>query len=99
MRDGRPADAYSHSALHAEQKRMFANESVPYYSWHYPPMYLLVAALLAGLPYFGALALWMALTLPLFLLAMRRIAPGRQAILVTLAYPAVFVNLIHGQNG
>ncbi len=78
---------------------MFANESVPYYSWHYPPMYLLVAALLAGLPYFGALALWMALTLPLFLLAMRRIAPGRQAILVTLAYPAVFVNLIHGQNG
>ncbi len=99
VREGHAADAYSHAALHAAQKRIFASEAVPYYSWHYPPTYLLVAGLLAGLSYFGALAVWMALTLPLYLLAIRRIVAGRQAMLVALAYPAVFVNLIHGQNG
>ncbi len=95
VREGQAADAYSHVALHAAQKRIFASEAVPYYSWHYPPTYLLVA----GLPYFGALAVWMALTLPLYLLAIWRIVASRQATLVALAYPAVFINLIHGQNG
>jgi alpha-1,2-mannosyltransferase len=99
VRDGRPAEAYDHAALHAAQQGIFASEAVPYYGWHYPPTYLWVAGLFAGLPYLAALALWLALTLPLYLFAIRRIVAGRQAVLLALAYPAAFVNLIHGQNG
>jgi len=99
VREGRPAAAYDHAALHAAQQRVFDSEAVPYYGWHYPPTYLWVAELFAGLPYLAALALWLALTLSLYLLAIRRIVPGRQAMLLALAYPAAFVNLIHGQNG
>ncbi len=99
VRDGRAADAYDHAALHAAQQRIFASDAVPYYGWHYPPTYLWVAGLFAGLPYLAALALWLALTLPLYLLAINRIVAGRPAMLLALAYPAAFVNLIHGQNG
>lgn len=71
---------------------------VPYYGWHYPPMFLMVASLLALLPYGWALLAWMAATLPAYLAAIRKILPAREAVMAALAFPAVFVNLGHGQN-
>jgi hypothetical protein len=62
-------------------------------------MLLLPAAALAMPPYLAGVAVWMAVTLPLYLAAMRRIVPDPRGWLPALAYPAVFVNLIHGQNG
>jgi hypothetical protein len=41
----------------------------------------------------------MALTLVAYLVTMWRILPHRDTVLVALAFPAVFVNLGHGQNG
>ncbi|MDB5596875.1 MAG: hypothetical protein JWM36_3836 [Hyphomicrobiales bacterium] len=72
--------------------------------WHYPPYFLPVAAALAALPYFWALALWQGGTLCLYLAAMlasmsQSAARQGQVILLAAAYPAVFVNLGHGQNG
>lgn len=78
------------------------------YGWHYPPFFLLIAAGLANLPYLGALALWSAATLALYLMAMRlllkssvapQLARGASWWLLSLGFPAVMVNLLHGQNG
>ncbi len=38
-------------------------------------------------------------TLPAYVLAIRGIIPGREAMWAALAFPGVFVNLGHGQNG
>lgn len=96
---GDAAAAYDWARAHAAEKTVFNDPATPFYGWHYPPFFLIVAALLALLPYGGALALWMAATLPAYLLAIRSIVPQPPAMLVALAFPAVFVNLGHGQNG
>lgn len=97
--DGRAAEAYDWTAHHTVQKQVFADPNIPFYGWHYPPFFLMAAALLALLPYTAAWAAWMVATLPLYLAAMRAILPKRDTILVALAFPAVFVNITHGQNG
>src|SRR5262249_6205532 len=84
----------------------------PFYSFLYPPFFLLIAAALAWLPYGPALVLWQGASLALYLLGMRALlrsaqppqgspplAEDRLWILLALAFPAVFVNLGHGQNG
>src|SRR6185437_2824068 len=80
----------------------------PFYGWHYPPFFLLVASPLAHLPYIPALIAWQAVTLALFLAAMwlllrkgpmPELAQKPVWILLALAFPAVFVNLTHGHNG
>jgi hypothetical protein len=77
------------------------------YGWHYPPVFLLIAAPLAVLSYGAALALWLAATLALYLFAVRlllkahapTLARGASWWLLALGFPAVLVNLLHGQNG
>jgi hypothetical protein len=44
-----------------------------FYGWHYPPFFLGLAAFLATMPYWLALALWQAVTLGLYLIAIRAI--------------------------
>jgi alpha-1,2-mannosyltransferase len=89
--------------LHAEQQLF--GKSTPFYAWAYPPIFFLVTAPLAALPYLPALAVWQFATLLLYLagiaLLLRRgfdLAADRTVLLVVLAFPAVFVNLTHGQN-
>lgn len=97
---GAPEASYDLARHYAEQQREFG-PNVAFYGWHYPPMFLGVAALLATMPYFWALGVWQAATLPLYLLAVWKILGGlnRETWLLALAYPAVFVNLLHGHNG
>lgn len=96
---GKPEAAYDWPSEYAVEKTVFGGRDVPFYGWHYPPIFLAVAALLALFPYAWALSLWMAVTLPAYVIAMRAIVPKRETLLVALAFPAVFVNLGHGQNG
>ena len=98
--EGAPEASYNITRHYAEQVREFGR-GVPFYGWHYPPMFLALAGLLATLPYLGALIVWQAATLPLYLAAIVRIAGSRDKTvwLAALAFPAVFVNLTHGHNG
>jgi hypothetical protein len=96
---GRPAQAYEPARQHAAEKAVFGGREVPFYGWHYPPLFLLVAAGLALLPYGWALLAWMALTLPAYLMVIRTIVPRPETLLIAVAFPAVLVNLGHGQNG
>lgn len=95
---GQPDAAYDHQRHHAEQKATFDNDAVPFYGWLYPPLFLMLVAVLALMPYPVALFVWMAATLAAYLAVLRRIAPYAQTTILALAFPAVFVNLGHGQN-
>lgn len=97
-----PFDLERHIA--AQRAEFGADSDV--FGWHYPPYFLAPAAALAHLPYLEALALWQMATLALYLvalLALMRCAAtnveGWRVVLLALAFPAVLVNLGHGQNG
>ena len=98
VREGKPGDAYDPHAQHAAEQRVFGPET-PFFGWHYPPFFLMVAAALAALSYPSALLGWIALTLPAYLAVIHSILPRRETLLAAAAFPAVIVNIGHGQNG
>ncbi|MBI1214617.1 MAG: DUF2029 domain-containing protein [Alphaproteobacteria bacterium] len=98
---GHPADAYDYKKHYAVQKAALPYKQdvkPPFFGWHYPPIFLLLATALAMLPYVWALFVWMAATLPMYLAAIRAIIPGRVAMTAALAFPGAFMTLGHGQN-
>ena len=105
--DGDPEAPFDLSRQYAREQEIFG-KATPFYGWHYPPPFLFVAAVLALMPYGLALALWQGVTLGLYLLTIRAIlrVPLRAArnaspdwLLPALAFPAVLINIGHGQNG
>jgi alpha-1,2-mannosyltransferase len=106
--DGNPAAPFDPPQQFAREQAIFG-AATQFYGWHYPPFFLFVAAALAWMPYGVALAVWQAVTLGLYLLAIRAIlspssrAAGRSDdlmwLLLALAFPAVLINVGHGQNG
>src|SRR6202163_1477004 len=96
---GRPAEAYEPALQHAAEKAVFGGREVPFYGWHYPPFFFAVAVLVAAVPYGWGLAIWLATGLAAYLAAIRAILPGKETLLIASAFPAVFVNIGHGQNG
>jgi hypothetical protein len=96
---GEPAGPYDLVRQAGAERDAFGGRPVPIFGWHYPPLFLFVAAGLALLPYGWALAVWVGLTLPAYLITLRSILPRMETLLVGLAFPAVFVNIGHGQNG
>jgi Glycosyltransferase family 87 len=96
---GRPAEAYEPARQHAAEKAVFDGREVPFYGWHYPPFFFAVAVVVATFPYVWGLAIWLAASLAAYLAAIRAILPRRETLLIAAAFPAVFVNIGHGQNG
>jgi len=99
---GEPLAVYDFAAQRAAQHAAFATPEISTFDWHYPwlypPTFLLIATALAVLPYGWALFVWLALTLPMYLLAIRAIVDHKLASLLALAFPAVALNIGHGQN-
>jgi len=107
--EGRPEAAYDGAAHYARQQALFG-AATPYYGWLYPPFFLFIAGALAVLPYLLALIVWQGATFALYLTAIgaliRSAAPAASVmqtralwLLLATAYPAVLINLGHGQNG
>ncbi len=108
--DGNAAAPFDPPQQFAREQAIFG-QATQFYGWHYPPFFLFVAAALAWMPYGLALAVWQAVTLGLYLLTMRAIlkAPFPETggainsdplwLLLALAFPAVLINIGHGQNG
>ena len=105
--DGRAADVYNMAMHHAREQQIFG-AATPFYGWLYPPIFLLVATPLALLPYPLALAVWQLSTFALYLsvigvivrrMRRRGIAIGPIWLPIAVGFPAVFINLGHGQNG
>jgi hypothetical protein len=103
--EGTAAAPYAPAQQHAREQALFG-AATPFYAWQYPPFFLLIAAGLALLPYLDALALWQGATFAFYLASLRAIVKDSETlardplwILAALAFPAVFVNFGHGQNG
>jgi hypothetical protein len=96
---GRPAEAYAPALQHAAEKAVFGGRDVPFYGWHYPPFFFAIAVLVAAFPYAWGLAIWVAASLAAYLATIRAILPRPETLLIAAAFPAVFVNIGHGQNG
>jgi hypothetical protein len=96
---GRPAEAYEPALQHAAEKATFGGRDVPFYGWHYPPFFFAVAVLVAAVPYALGLSIWLVAGLAAYLAVIRAILPRPETLLIAAAFPAVFVNIGHGQNG
>jgi hypothetical protein len=96
---GRPAEAYEPALQHAAEKATFGGRDVPFYGWHYPPFFFVVAVLVAAVPYAWGLSIWLVAGLAAYLAVIRVILSRPETLLVAAAFPAVFVNIGHGQNG
>lgn len=69
-----------------------------FFPFPYPPTYVLITAPFGLLPYYGALALWSGAGFVGFLTAMLN-CTGRRGLLSIVAFPAIIINLLNGQNG
>jgi arabinofuranan 3-O-arabinosyltransferase len=96
---GMPAAAYDWPVHKAMEVIAVSHPFDGYFGWHYPPVFLFVAAMLSLLPYAGAYLLWLFATFPLYLAAIRGIVGGRGGYILAAAFPAVLSNFIVGQNG
>ena len=96
--DGTPAAPYALAAFIARQQALFGVQTA-LFSWNYPPFFLVISRALAALPYLSALFAWQGVTLALYLAMLRGWMKPPFALLGGLAFPAVFVNLGHGQTG
>jgi hypothetical protein len=96
---GQPALAYDWAVHREAEVAALGHDFTGNYGWHYPPTFLFVAAALAALPYLPASLLWLAVTLPAYLAAVRAIIGERLGILLGCAFPGVAWNMLVGQNG
>jgi alpha-1,2-mannosyltransferase len=109
--DGRPEAPFNLAQQYAREQQIFGT-GTPFYTWFYPPFFLFIAGVLALMPYGVALAVWQLVTLGFYLLTIKAIlraiprqdregnvSSGPLWLLLALAFPAVLVNVGHGQNG
>src|SRR4029079_9374816 len=96
---GKPADAYQPELHHGAEKAVFGGRDVPFYGWHYPPFFFAVAFAVAAFPYAVGLAIWLVASLCAYIAIVRAIMPRPETLLIGSAFPAVFINIGHGQNG
>ena len=96
---GTPALAYDQAAHYLAQQQATV-QGAPYQFFFYPPVYLILCAGLAMMPYYLAFAVFQATTLGMFILMMRRLLweQGTGWLAPLLAFPAVFWTLGLGQN-
>lgn len=97
--DGHAASAYDWTLHKAAEIRAVGHDFENYYGWHYPPTFFFAAAALALLPYATAALIWLGLTLPAYIAAVRGIVGERAGLFVALGSPAVLWNVTAGQNG
>ena len=93
---GQPAAVYE-PALHAAAEHAAFPGVARYFAFFYPPVFLLMCLPLAALPYFGALIVWLGVTGLAYWRSLRAVWPQGGTALI--AFPAVFIDLGHGQNG
>jgi hypothetical protein len=93
---GEAATVYDYPRLRIREKQLTGYGPHP---WPYPPTALLIDFPLALAPYFVSLAIWLTVTLGVYLLILYKIAPHPLTIFWELTFFGTFANLVVGQNG
>lgn len=92
-----PAEIYSPTA-HLAAERAFFGHPIGWYAFFYPPIFLLACLPLGFLPYLPALTVWLGATFAAMAVALHALSPRLAHPLILAGFPAVFVNVGHGQN-
>jgi alpha-1,2-mannosyltransferase len=92
---GNPAGAYDVAVHWAAQRAQFPDTG--YFAFFYPPVFLLLCAPMAVLPFYWSMLVFLGATLLAYLRAMHRLLPG--AGLALFSFPGVTVSIFYGQNG
>ena len=96
---GHPALAWDWDLQKKIELDLLRQDFVGYFAWHYPPPFLFVASLLAKFPYAAAFIGWMSVSLIPYLATMRAIVGRGFGLVLAIAFPTVFNNVLIGQNG
>ena len=96
---GHPAAVYDWPTLKSMEESAIGHPFDGFYGWRYTPTYLLVATVLAVLPYATATMAWTLGTFLAYLATTRAIVSDRIGYLLAAAFPAVLANAVIGQNG
>jgi arabinofuranan 3-O-arabinosyltransferase len=97
--DGAPQAVYDVAAHKAAEDAALAHGFAGDYPWIYPPTFLLAAVGLALLPFIPAQLIWIGLTFPAYVAAVRGVIGHRIGIFLACAYPGIVANAMVGQNG
>jgi len=97
--NGKAPDAFDWPIHKAVEEQGVGHPFEEYFGWHYPPIFLFIAAALSLLPYLPAFLTWMVLTLPAYAAIIRVIVAHRIGFLLAGAFPGVLWNVAVGQNG
>lgn len=97
--DGQPAQAWDWNIQKQVEVALLGQNFTGYFAWHYPPPFLFVASLLAHFPYAVAFIGWALVSLVPYLAMMRAIVGRPFGLLLALAVPMAFNNVLVGQNG
>lgn len=96
---GTPSLAYDWAVHRAAEVAAMGRDFGGYFGWHYPPLFLFAAAVLALMPYVPGLVAWAGATLVAYALTVRAILGDRVGALAALAFPATLWCFATGQNG
>ncbi len=96
--DGRLTEAYAAMTLQKLEARL-SSDAVRSIPFAYPPPFALAMAGLASVPTSAAYALFESLGLAMLVAALRRLSPLRFWPVMLAMVPAVFINVVIGQNG
>lgn len=100
VQGGNARQVYDATFMKARQHALVGDDTVGYLPFMYPPTFLLLVAPLSALPYFPALALWLALPLGALLLTIgRSVEVPPAALFMVIAAPAAGQAAFAGQNG
>jgi hypothetical protein len=94
---GHAAQAYTPAGIfHYERLAVPASDKL--FLWFYPPSLYLLILPLARLPYVLSYLVYIAATLALLVVVMRRIVQGAQAMWCLAAFSGLWINIMDGQN-
>ena len=97
--EGHAAQAWDWGVQKQVEVAVLGQDFDGYFAWHYPPPFLLVAAVLAQFPYVTAFVTWALSSMLPYVLVMRAIVGRTFGIMLAIAFPGTFNNLAVGQNG
>lgn len=97
--EGSPALAWDWDVQKQVELTILKQDFVGHFAWHYPPPFLFVASVLAQFSYAVAFAGWAFVSLLPYVAVMRAIVGRNFGLVLALGFPAVFLNILVGQNG
>jgi hypothetical protein len=95
---GKPALAYNINKLHGLQWQVLGSQHRHLSGFYYPPVFLMLILPLGFLSYLPSFAVWIAITLLLYLFVIYRISPHPAFLPIMVVFPGMYQNFMFGQN-